>query len=230
MSQAIDTLDLYTSDRYLRMTHGAWHLEDSPFKAKYAHQLIARNGLQPNSACEIGCGAGGVLHCLSQSMPNTHFTGYEISSAALDLGRHFESAQLQFVQGDAFVDCERYDLALIMDVVEHVEDCFEFLRQSQSKATYKVYHIPLEITCSSILRDLYGAGYSLGHIHHFSQSSAIAALEHTGHHILDSCLTPVAFECSKQVKTRGMNLLRSVLPSVWATRLVGGYSLMVLAE
>ncbi len=58
--------------------------------------------------------------------------------------------------GDAFANDEFYDVATIMDVVEHVEDCFAFLRQAREKARYKVYHIPLEITSTTALRDILG--------------------------------------------------------------------------
>jgi SAM-dependent methyltransferase len=223
--------DLYTGDRYLALTSGAWHLEDAPFKARYIDKLVRRNALRPRTVCELGCGAGGVLDALQRSWaPPIDFTGYEISPAANALSQQFARPGLRFVLGDVFATREVYDLSLVLDVIEHVEDCFSFLRQAREKGQYKIYHIPLEITCATALRDILGRGYALGHIHHFCRSTALAALAHTGHRVVDWLYTPVGLERAKRLRTRLANTLRRVLPSDLAARLVGGYSLLVLAE
>lgn len=222
---------LYTDGRYLDASGGNWHLEDSPFKAKYVDLLARRQGLRPRSVCEIGCGAGGVLASLRDRWGNDcDFTGFDISPQAHRLSEQFVCPNLRFVLGDAFADQSTYDLVLVMDVVEHVENCFEFLRQTRAKGRYKMYHIPLEITCSTALRDMLDRGYTLGHIHHFSRSTALAALRHTGHEIVDLLYTPVAYECAKLFRTRVANLARRLLPQEFAARMLGGYSLLVLAK
>lgn len=222
--------DLYASDRYLDLTGGTWHIEDSPFKAKYVDLLASRNQLSPKSVCEIGCGAGAVLAELrSKWTADVDFVGYEVSPQAHQLSQQFAQHNLRYVLGDAFALQPEVDLALVMDVVEHVEDCFDFLRKARVLGRYKIYHIPLEITCTSALRDLFGRGYEVGHIHHFSLSSALAALRYTGHRVIDYHLTPIAFERAKLLRTRFANLFRRCLPAQVATRVLGGYSLMALA-
>ena len=223
--------DLYATDRYLDLTGGTWHLEDSPFKAKYVARLVARNNLDVHSVCEIGCGAGGVLAERQARWPvETDFVGYEVSPQAHAISAKNARGNLRFVLGNAFDLQPQTDLVLVMDVVEHVEDCFDFLRSSRNLGKFKIYHIPLEVTCTAALRDLYGRGYEVGHIHHFSLSSALAALRYTDHKIVDYLLTPVAFERARHARTRLANLFRRLLPAALATRILGGYSLMVLAQ
>lgn len=223
--------ELYTSGEYLRATGGNWHLEDAEFKAAYVDRLVGRQGLKPSTVCEIGCGAGGVLAALRRRWPaDTQFTGYEISPQAHELSRPFAAPNLKFVLGDALASDGAFDMVLVMDVVEHVEDCFDFLRKTRLKAAYKVYHIPLEITCATALRDMLHRGYALGHIHHFSLSTALMTLRYTGHEIVDYLLTPVALERGTLLRTRAANLARRCLPLWLAQRVLGGYSLMALAR
>lgn len=222
---------LYTSDAYLQRTGGTWHLEDAEFKAKYVDQLVTRNALEPTTVCEIGCGAGGVLKQLHDRWPvSVQFTGYEISPDAHRLSQQFRTPRLRFSLEDAFAGNEPYDLLLALDVVEHVEDCYAFLRQCRQRARYKVYHIPLEITCLTAARDCLAAGFQLGHIHHFSWSSAMSALELTGHRVIDWLWTPVGLERGKHFRTRLANCARRLLPTRTAARVLGGYSLLALTE
>ncbi len=230
-SAAQGDISLYTGNEYLSRTAGTWHLEDSPFKARHVARLVERNNLAPRRVCEIGCGAGGILAALGDAWgADVDLTGYEISPAAHALSQRFARPNLRFILGDAFTSPECYDLAMVMDVIEHVEDCFAFLRRTRDKASYKVYHIPLEITCTTALRDGLDRGYVVGHIHHFSTSTALAALRYTGHRVVDWLYTPVGLECGKLLRTRLINPVRRLLPTSWAARLVGGYSLLALTE
>jgi hypothetical protein len=220
----------YVDGRYLEATGGTWHLEDSPFKAKYVDLLVKRNGLRPADACEIGCGAGGVLNELHAKWPETEFVGYEISPQAHELSKQFAKPRLQFQLGDGLATPERYDVALVMDVVEHVEDCFDFLRRVRTKGKFQVYHIPLELNCSTMMRDILARGFALGHIHHYTIDTALATLRYTGHEVIDWMLTPVALERGKLGRTQVTNLVRRLLPARLCSRLLGGYSLMALCR
>ena len=149
-----NTIERYTTGEYLAQTGGQWHLQDSPSKAQQVVRMLDRNELKPDDVCEIGCGAGGILHCLEKVLPeDVPLVGYDISPQAHKLSLHFTSERLQFICDDAFADDRTFDLALVMDVVEHVEDCFGFLRQARDKGDYKIYHYPLEISCLTALRE-----------------------------------------------------------------------------
>src|ERR1700693_1839375 len=137
---------IYTDGSYLAKTSGTWHLQDSLFKAQRISSMLARHReIKPNTICEIGCGAGGILAELQKILPqHTYFTGYDISPQAHALSGQFSNPRCQFILGDAFADTSKYDLVLVMDVIEHVEDYFSFLRYTKDKGDWKLYHIPLE--------------------------------------------------------------------------------------
>src|SRR5262245_39806107 len=120
-----DTVNRYVSGEYLQATGGQWHLEDSSVKAEQAFRMMERHRLKPKTVSEIGCGAGGILAELQRKMdPSTKFVGFDISPQAHQLSLQFQNDHLSFVLGDAFESGQTYDLVLVMDVVEHIEDCF----------------------------------------------------------------------------------------------------------
>src|ERR1022692_4721564 len=219
---------LYTDGSYLEKTGGTWHLEDSPFKARQVAKMLARHpDIHPNTICEIGCGAGGILSELQTLLPHhVTFTGYEISPQAHAISARFSSAQCHYVLGDAFADPSLYELVLVMDVVEHIEDCFSFLRRTRNKGRFKLYHIPLDAHCSAVLRG-FNAWDSVGHIHLFTVETALKSVEYTGHRVVDWILTDGALAMPNQpIRTRLANLMRLPLAKIsakFAARFVGGY-------
>jgi hypothetical protein len=121
-------------------------------------------------------------------------------------------------------------------VFEHVEDYFSFLRKLRDKARYKIFHIPLDISVSSVLRSspILGARKHVGHLHYFTKETALATLEDTGYEILDYFYTAGSIDLNiKMVKTFLARFPRQVLYTLnqdIAVRLMGGYSLLVLTK
>jgi len=227
--------NIYADGTYLSATGGSWHLEDSPFKAQWITRMLQRHpAFRPKTICEIGCGAGGILAELQKSMPaENEFTGYEISPQAHALSQQFSNPRCRFVLGNAFEDSQFFDLALVMDVVEHVEDCFAFMRQVRAKARMTMYHIPLDAHVSAILRGR-NAWDDVGHLHIFTKETALKSVEHSGHRIQDWILTDGALGGPNPgLRTRIANLLRlpiSKLSPLMSARLLGGNSILILAE
>jgi cyclopropane fatty-acyl-phospholipid synthase-like methyltransferase len=226
---------IYTDGSYLAKTGGTWHLDDSPSKARWIVSMLARHvEVQPNTICEIGCGAGGILAELQRSLSDhITFTGYDISPQAHALSARFSNPRCQFILGNAFADQSQYDLVLVMDVIEHVEDYFSFLRNVRQKGELKLYHIPLDAYVSGILRGN-NSWDTAGHLHLFTLETALKALDHTGHRIVDWIFTDGAIVTPQQT-TRGRiaNLIRiplSKFSTKLASRLIGGYSMLVLAK
>lgn len=228
--------NMYLDGRYLEKSGGTWHLEDAPFKARQILKMLARHSeLQPRSICEIGCGAGGILAELQQALPApVTYTGYEISPQAHALSLQFANHRCRFLLGDAFADPSTYDVVLVMDVVEHVEDCFSFLRQTRAKGQWKIYHIPLDVHAAGLLLGIDWTWDLHGHIHMFTAGTALKTLEHTGHRVIDWVYTDGALASpNPPLRTRLSNLIRSplgLLSPKLASRLLGGYSMLVLAE
>ena len=222
---------IYLDGSYEAITGGTWHLEDAPFKARQIMRMLDRHPeLQLRTICDIGCGSGGILHELHARLgPATKMVGYEVSPQAHALSQRFENGRCEFILGDAFVDREFFDLAMMIDVVEHVEDCFAFMRQCAAKAVWKLYHIPLDASASLVLRGNH-CWDSVGHLHLFTMETAIKAVEHSGQRVVDSFLTPVSLERPHRPATRITNLPRRILPERLGARLLGGYSMMILAK
>lgn len=232
--------NIYVTGGYLEATQ-TWHAEDSPWKARQISQMIRRNEIQPRRVAEIGCGAGNILGELGKEawLKDCRFIGYDISPQAIELCESVKSGNVSFFCGDMFAHSEQspFDMLLVIDVFEHIPDYMGFLEQCKRSAEYKVYHIPLDIHISSVLRRSFlTARYSIGHLHYFSAESAIATLRDTGHEVLETVYTAGAlglFRNHPSFKTAIANVPRwcvSKLSVSLAARIFGGYSLLVLAR
>jgi SAM-dependent methyltransferase len=202
-------------------------MEDSPWKALQVLRMLRQHKVHPSSVCEIGCGAGGILHALQRDLPNVEFVGYEVSPQAHALSAPFESRQCHFVLDDAFDDPRTYDVALAMDVIEHVEDCFDFMRKVKNKALLKLYHIPLDAYVNGILRGA-NSWEGGGHLHLFTMETALKSVERSGQQVIDSFLTRGA-PLRKNLRDQLRGVTARLLPPKLAARLLGG-SLLVLAR
>jgi 2-polyprenyl-3-methyl-5-hydroxy-6-metoxy-1,4-benzoquinol methylase len=231
------TEKIYTEENgaYLK-NNPTWHVEDSPWKAKQISKMLIRNPIKPKSIAEIGCGAGEILNQLYGSMPDdVRFTGYDISVDAISLAKLREKERLQFKQENFLETNERFDLLLMMDVLEHVDDYLGFLRLCKGKAKNTIFHIPLDISAQGILRNtLMDARNSVGHLHYFTKETAIATLIDAGFEIVDFFYTAGSFDLpGKSLKSRIAVLPRKLMFKAnqdFAAKLLGGFSLLVLAK
>jgi SAM-dependent methyltransferase len=235
-----EVTNIYTTGDYLETTK-TWHTEDSPWKASQICKILQKNKINPKQVAEVGCGAGRVLEQLSRQdfLADAQFCGYDISPQAINLAQQVKHDRLSFHSSDIFSQqhTEHYNLLLAIDVFEHVPDYMGFLEKSQAKADYKIYHIPLDIHVSSVLRNAFiSHRYTIGHIHYFTADSALSALRDTGHEIVDYFYTNAAFDMFSthpSLKKAVANVPRWILQKVslpFTVRLLGGYSLLVLAK
>jgi len=76
--------------------------------------------------------------------------------------------------------------------------------------------------------------HSVGHIHYFTKETALATLQDTGYKVVDYFYTRGALELSDRGwKADLLKLPRKLSFSLhqdWAARILGGFSLMVLAK
>jgi SAM-dependent methyltransferase len=227
---------IYSDGTYLR-NNPHWHADDSAWKASHIATMLQRHAIAPSAVCEVGCGSGEILVELARRLePGIQFTGYDISPDAYRLCSRKAARNLQFRLADLFETGERFDLALAIDVFEHVEDCHTFLRKLRGTARHKLFHIPLDLSALSLARrgKLLAMRKSAGHIHYFSKDTALALLEDTGYTVLDHFYTSGTTDFARAGwKTQLMKLPRRALYALdqdLAARLLGGYSLLVLAE
>jgi SAM-dependent methyltransferase len=237
LSATAEASSIYTDGTYLA-GHGSWHQEDSSWKADRIKAMLERNGVQFASLCEIGCGAGEILNVLSRSFgAGKQLYGYEISPQAFDLCCRKAKPGLTFRLGELLAeDAQSFDVLLAIDVFEHVEDYLGFLKRLKPWSTYKVFHIPLDLSVQSVLRakPILKLRRDVGHLHYFTKETALETLRSAGYDIVDHFFTATAVDLpNRGWKANLMKLPRRVLFAVnpdWAARLLGGYSLMVLAK
>ena len=129
-----------------------------------------------------------------------------------------------------------FDLLLAIDVIEHVEDYISFIKSLKTFGDLKIFHIPLDLSAQSLLRawPISELRRNVGHIHYFFKQSALETLEDCGYVIIDHCYTASRLELPNQAfSSQLMRLPRRLMFAAnadFAVRLLGGYSLLVLAK
>ena len=228
---------IYQDGTYLEVS-GSWHEEDSPWKARQILKMLDRHGIEPATVCEVGCGAGEILRQLADALGHDRsYVGFDISPQAIAIASEKTAPHLRFTRGDiANMDTPQFDLLMAIDVFEHVEDYFGFLRNLRGRAEYKIFHIPLDMNVQMVLRGkpIRRVRDLVGHLHYFSKDTALATLKDAGYQVVDHFYTANMLELPN-VGWRGhlMKLPRRLafgLHPDLAARILGGYSLMVLAR
>lgn len=229
--------DLYISEEYFR-NKPTWDEEDSVFKAEWVYKLYKKNNLQPSDIVEVGCGAGGILKELSKLDPGIKkLTGFDISPHAINLAKSKEDGKIQFFNKDFTEENQKTNLLLVIDVIEHVDDYYNFLRKLLNKGDHFIFHIPLDLCCRTILKPhvLFGHRKSVGHIHYFTEEMVHWFLKDIGYEIIDWHFTKPIIDFKEvdtlkaKVKKKLRNFSYWINPSL-SSKLWGGYSMLILAR
>jgi SAM-dependent methyltransferase len=187
--------------------------------------------------CEAGCGVGEVLRLLQLELPTeTEFTGFDISPYAHELSLTRVNAHLHFKLADITREQGlHFDLMLVLDVLEHLEDYFSFLRALRPLARYKIFHFPLDLSVQAVIRrnGLLKRRIDHAHLHYFSKETALRTLLDAGYQIKHHFFVPRSNEIGPSMLQKAFRIPRAALFAInedFAARLLGGYTLMVLAE
>jgi len=197
--------------------------------------FLNENGVSPASICDVGCGTGGVLAALSPRFPSARIVGYELSPQASQLARRLHP-DVDVRQEDVFLSAEHFELAMLIDVFEHVEDYIGFLRRAKFVGDKLLCHIPLDMNALTVAREhrVRAKREDVGHLHYFSKWTALETLKDAGFDIVDTRYTWMGIDIPEtSIKQRmiqtAMRLGRRVSPDTTA-RVLGGASLLVLAS
>lgn len=221
------------SDGQYAAANATWHEEDAAWKAEQIAGILEDEGVAPASVCDVGCGAGGVLAGLAGRMPTVDLIGYDISPQAVELAaRHHPDIDVRLGGLDAISD--RFDVVLLVDVFEHVEDYLGFLRRVAPIGDRVVCHIPLDMNVLKVARGkpILDDRREVGHLHYFSKDTAIATLNDAGYDVDAFRYTASTLELPGQSwrmkiarwpRQVGFRLARNV-----TVRTLGGYSLLAL--
>jgi SAM-dependent methyltransferase len=228
----IGGVSMYNDGRY-SSRNPDWHENDAPWKAAQVLSMLDDRNFRPESIVDIGCGTGGVLEVIAGALKGTRLVGYDPSSQAIGMIERSDSVELRV--GTPEDVHEHYELLLSLDVLEHVEDYIGFLRSLLPIADWFIFHIPLDVSAQSVIRErpLLAVRSNVGHLHYFTRRTALASLETAGFEIeCDELLFPNDMP-GRRVKTRIANIPRGLgrrLRPQLSARIFGGFTLLVLAS
>src|SRR6266478_2152888 len=231
--------NVFLNGEYLRRVP-QWHADDSAWKASGILRMLELSDLSPRSIGEVGCGTGEVLRQLQLKMaPGCVFSGYDIAPQAIELSRTRENDRLHCRLGD-IRDIRndtnaRFDLLLVLDVLEHQENYFSFLRDIKPLAPYKIFHTVLDLSVYSLIQKdgLTKRRRVLEDLHFFTKDTALQALLDENYEILDWFYAPRSIYRSSRMAEKIRQLPRALCFTFhkdFAVRLLGGYTLFVLAR
>ena len=225
-------------DRYLDGSYLAanptWDSEDGKWKAGKVAEILAANRITPSSVCDIGCGSGSVLVTLRERLPNARLFGYDISPQLEKFWS--QHPDITFRAENAFDGDERFDVLLMLDVFEHVRDPFTFLEQARKIAKHFVFHIPLDLSATSVARGspLMQVRQKVGHLHFYTKDLALETIRDCGYNIVDARYTDaLTLTTGHTWRTKAATIPRKIAYAInkdWGVRLLGGETLIVLAN
>lgn len=225
----------YLGDAY-KAHNPSWDEQDSPWKADLVRGMLQRHAVRPRRIVEIGCGAGGVLAALREAFPAAELSGFDIAPTAAEFWPRHATKGIRFTVGDFLASThEGFDVVLLLDVVEHLANPFEFLARVRPRGRHFVFHFPLDLSALGVLREtpLLHAREKVGHLHYYTRSLALALLEECGYRVVEARYTGAAFTAPQRAwATRLAGVVRRAAFAVHhdlGARLLGGETLMVLA-
>ena len=230
--------DFYTDGTYFQ-NNPTWDAEDAEWKLKKITPLLKDFLLEKKSLriCEIGCGGGKLLSELAKLYPQHRFVGWDLAPDAAKFW-NYQLKNLEFHAGDIFKSNmdEQFDLVLLIDVVEHVENPHQFLQNVQKITKVCFFHMPLDLSAISVIFDykLVYVRKQVGHIHYFTKNIFLELLRETKYKT-----SKIAFSNSwkdspqKSFMTRVLNVFRYVIDFIspeMNARILGANTLLVLAK
>lgn len=234
----VSSNDIYVSGEYFK-NNPNWDIADARWKTDVIFELLKKNKVKPKQVIEVGCGAGeNLVELLKKEGSIEKLSGYDISPQAIGLATKKVSDKISFYNEDITAkENVNTDLMLVIDVVEHVDDYYGFLRKLKKKSDWFIFHIPLDLSCRTVKKPhvLLQQRQSVGHIHYYTKEMVEWALQDTGYEIADWVYTKpvVDVEPADSVKRFVKKILRNVSFAInkdWSAKKWGGYSMMILAK
>lgn len=226
--------NIYNNHIYLN-NNPSWHAEDAPFKSNNILQILKNKQIHIDKIAEIGCGSGEILVELEKKLPEViSFLGYDISKNAIEIASKKSNEKIHFKLINHADEIEKTSLLLVLDVIEHIENYFEFLKSISEKSEYTIFHIPLDMCVWTLFREkmLIESKNRIGHIHLFTEDFIKEILTDFGFEIIDMQYTEPSYE-SNTLKQRITNQVRRILFYInptFCTKTLGGYSIMILTK
>lgn len=230
--------DIYLNGEYFS-NNPEWDAADAVWKVDIIYTLLQKNNIAAAQVIEVGCGAGNNLVELSKKDTRIEqLTGYDISPQAIELAKKNVSDRISYHNEEFLIKQTTVaDLIMIIDVLEHVDDFYGFLRKLKTKGRNFVFHIPLDLACRTIMKPhvLLQQRQTVGHIHFFTKEMVEWALKDTGYQMIDWVYTKPVVDTNKADSPKRWikKILRNLSFAInkdWSVKKWGGYSIMILAK
>ena len=130
-----------------------------------------------SSIVEIGCGTGEIIGTFPG--PNVkRRVGFDISPLNIKAAQQ-RFPDVFFSAKDFRTSTEKFDLVIMSDILEHVPDDVEFLRDAARLGRLVVVNLPLEKSLQSAFRK-YGPEDSSGHLRSYDLADGLQLFEDAG--------------------------------------------------
>lgn len=225
----------YVDGNYLDNTK-TWHIEDSPYKAEIVMRALLRNNIIFERCADVGCGAGLIVEILAKLFPKVEFTGYEISQNVDVFWKdRITGNNLRFSHDNILDFEEKTDLVICLDVFEHVEDYYLFLKKMCKIGDTFVFNIPLDMCVAKLVTSgLRNARHEVGHLHYFNRYTAKETIRDCGYEIIEESLCAAFLRTPprniRQAIALPFRLLSLILGKPLSATIFGGMSLLVVAK
>ena len=108
------------------------------------HQFFVDNISENNVVLDVGCGNGYLAHDVAKKAKRV--IGIDINKKYIEFAkRHYKKENLEFIVGDAtkYQFNEKFDIIILSNVLEHIENRVEFLKKLKSIAPKFLIRVPL---------------------------------------------------------------------------------------
>ena len=192
--------------------------------------------IQPESILDIGYGSGLNLRLLCDHYA-CRGVGCDVSEGSIRIAQQYKTPSIEYRLCSIEDVTEKFHIATMFDVFEHVDDYIGFLRKCHDKSEYFLFNIPIDMFVLGVLIDYYmTARKRYGHLHYFSKKSALATLEYAGYKIVKYKIVDSSWMNFKDQPgiLRFIVLLLQLTLNVFSkdlkVKLLGSSSLLVLAQ
>jgi SAM-dependent methyltransferase len=173
----IDELDP-TSNDFQRLL-----IETVEWKIPHLVEIIPPS-YQVSSVAEIGCFVGHLIGNIAiNGQTSFQRYGYDINPNAIQLAKNLYP-RVDFFAQDCFSTEKKFDLLILSDIVEHIEDDEEFLVKCKAISKFVLLNLPLEKSFASINRQ-YGFDDPSGHLRAYGIREAESLIKKAGYKIIN---------------------------------------------
>lgn len=166
------------------------------WKWSHLEPLIRATGPVPRSVLEFGCGSGDMLELVGRAFPGASLHGVDLAQRMVAMARarlpeaRFDVGGIDMLTTGGF----HVDLALAIDILEHLEDPGRSARELGRVADRVALKIPLEkriVRLGLPRKPLIGTRHIAGHLHFWTLAESRRLLAEAGLEILaETCADP----------------------------------------